>query len=171
MKTNTPIEFRFDSFILLNILIKKRVILLITGLIATVISAVVSFIIRPEYKSVAVIFPSPNVLETRSLLNTQNTSTDFFGDEVATEMVLQIIQSDKINDFLINKYDLYNHYMITGNDKRNTLLEKKMKKNITARKTQFNSIEISVLDTDRKIASEIANDITGQVDSVFNSLR
>jgi uncharacterized protein involved in exopolysaccharide biosynthesis len=170
MKTQAP-TFSFDSFNLLNFLIKQRKVILLTILVTAFISAVATFLITPDFKSVTVIFPSPNVLETRSLLNTQNSATDFFGDESATEMVLQIIQSDKISDYLLKKYDLLNHYEISGKEKQYTFLEKKMKKNISARKTEFNSIEITVLDTDPVLAASMANDIAAQVDSVFNSLR
>jgi uncharacterized protein involved in exopolysaccharide biosynthesis len=171
MKPQTPIEFRFDSFNLLNFLLKYRTLLSLTGLITIILSSVITLLITPKFQSVAVIFPSPNVLETRSLLNIQNTATDFFGDEVATEMVLQIIQSDRINDYLLNRYDLLEHYKINDQEYKYTMLGKKMKKNISSRKTQFNSIEISVYDTDPVLAAEMANDIVRQVDTVFNSLR
>jgi tyrosine-protein kinase Etk/Wzc len=171
MKTQASVEFRFDSFNLIDFLLKYRTLLSLTGLITIILSSVVTLLIIPKFQSVAVIFPSPNVLETRSLLNIQNTATDFFGDEVATEMVLQIIQSDRINDYLLNKYNLLEHYKINDQQYKYTMLGKKMKKNISSRKTQFNSIEISVYDTDPVLAAEMANDIVSQVDTVFNSLR
>ena len=124
MKTQSQ-SFSFDSFNLLNFLIKQRIVILLTILITAVVSAAATFLITPYFKSVSVIFPSPNVLETRSLLNTQITATDFFGDESATEMVLQIIQSDKISEYLQKKYDLLNHYEIGGKGKQYTLLEKR----------------------------------------------
>jgi hypothetical protein len=45
-----------------------------------------------------------------------------------------------------------------------------MNKYIISRKTQYNSVEISVLDSDPKIASTMANDIACQVDTVFNQI-
>lgn len=171
MKTNASIEFRLDSFNLLNFLIKYRKQLIITGLVAAVLSVAFTFLITPRFKSVVVIFPTPNVIETRSLLNTQNSPTEFFGNETATEMVLQIIESDKINDYLIKKYNLFEYYKIDDQAYKRTILEKKMMKNILSRKTQFNSIEITVFDTDPEVAAGMANDIAWQVDTVFNSLR
>jgi tyrosine-protein kinase Etk/Wzc len=171
MKTQAPIEFRFDSINLLNFLVKYYKLLFLTGIVTLVISSGVSLIITPRFKSTAVIFPSPNVLETRSLLNTQNTATVFFGDEASTEMVLQIIESDKIHDYLVNKYNLLEHYKINSSANKYSLLDKKMRKNISSRKTQFNSIEIIVYDTEPVVAADIANDIATQVDSVFNYLR
>lgn len=171
MKTQAPIEFRFDSINLLNFLVKHRKLLFSTALVTLVISSVVSLIITPRFKSAAVIFPTPNVIETRSLINTLNTATVFFGDETSTEMVLQIIESDKIHDYLVSKYNLLEHYKISGADHKYTLLEKKMNRNFSSRKTQFNSIEIVVYDTDPVVAAGMANDIVAQVDSVFNSLR
>jgi hypothetical protein len=171
MKTQAPIEFRFDSLNLLNFLVKYRKLLFLTALFTVVISSAVSLVITPRFKSASVIFPSPNVLETSSLLNTQNTGTMFFGDEASAEMVLQIIESDKIHDYLVKKYNLLEHYKISVSDHKYTLLEKKMRRNVSSHKTQFNSIEIVVYDADPVVAAGMANDIVAQVDSVFNSLR
>ena len=61
------------------------------------------------------------------------------------------------------------HYGIRENAKyKYTLLDARMNKYIVSRKTQYNSIEISVLDYDPRIASVMANDIARQIDTVFN---
>jgi uncharacterized protein involved in exopolysaccharide biosynthesis len=50
------------------------------------------------------------------------------------------------------------------------MLDMRMKKNIVSRKTQYNSIEISVLDTDPELAATMANDIARNIDTVFNKI-
>ena len=94
-----------------------------------------------------------------------------FGDETATEKVLQILKSDHIKNYLVTKYDLMKHYGISESARyKYTMLDIRMKRNIVSRKTQYNSIEISVLDTDPKLASTMANDIARNIDTVFNKI-
>ena len=64
-----------------------------------------------------------------------------------------------------------NHYGIDKDARfKYTLLTRKMTRYIVSRKTQYNSIEISVLDADPVIAATLANDIAVQVDTVFNQI-
>jgi uncharacterized protein involved in exopolysaccharide biosynthesis len=64
-----------------------------------------------------------------------------------------------------------NHYDIGEKAKyKYTLLNDRMNRYIMSRKTQYNSIEISVLDTDPVIAATMANDIARQIDTVFNQI-
>ena len=50
------------------------------------------------------------------------------------------------------------------------MLDMRMKRYIVSRKTQYNSVEINVLDPDPVLAARIANDISHQIDTVFNQI-
>jgi uncharacterized protein involved in exopolysaccharide biosynthesis len=171
MKPPETVQFRPDSVNLLNLIIKYRIALIITAVIAALISAGISLTITPMYRSVVVLYPTTNVVETPTLLGVQSTATGLFGDETATEKVLQILRSDNIKDHLVRKYKLMDHYGISQKEKfKYTILDGRMKKNIVSRKTEYNSIEVSVLDADPVVASTIANDIARQIDTVFNQI-
>jgi hypothetical protein len=110
-------------------------------------------------------------VESQSLFGIQSSTTALFGDESATEKVLQILRSDNIKDYLVKKYDLMKHYDISEKAKyKYTALNDRMNRYIMSRKTQYSSIEISVLDTDPVIAATMANDIAQQIDTVFNQI-
>lgn len=171
MKSEETVRFRPDSVSLINLFIKYWKILLLTGIAAFIISAALSLTITPLYRSSVVLYPTTNVVETQTLFGMQNTSTALFGDETATEKVLQILRSDNIKNYLVNKYNLLEHYGINEKIKfKYTLLNSRMNKYIISRKTQYNSIEINVLDSDPVIASTMANDIARQIDTVFNQI-
>ena len=171
MKSSKTVRFRADSVNLINLIIKYRKILLFTAISTFIISAAISLIITPLFRSSVVLYPTTNVVESRTLFGVQSTATALFGDETATEKVLQILRSDNIKNYLIKKYDLIRHYGIGDNVKyKYTLLNSRINKYIISRKTQYNSIEISVLDSDPIIASTIANDIARQIDTVFNKI-
>jgi len=171
MKSTGTVQFRPDSVSLINLFIKYWKMLLLTGIAAAIISAIISFTITPLFRSSVVLYPATNVVETQTLFGVQSTSTALFGDETATEKVLQILRSDNIKNYLVEKYDLLNHYGIGDKTKyKYTLLDSRMNRYIISRKTQYNSIEISVLDSDPIIASTMANDIARQIDTVFNQI-
>jgi uncharacterized protein involved in exopolysaccharide biosynthesis len=171
MKPDVSVKFRPDSVNLINLVIKYRIALLITAVVSFILSAAISFSITPLFSSSVVLYPTTNVVESQTLFGMQSTSTTLFGDETATEKVLQILRSDNIKNYLITRYDLLKHYGIEEATKyKYTLLDKRMNKYIISRKTQYNSIEISVLDTDPVLAAAIANDIARQIDTVFNQI-
>jgi uncharacterized protein involved in exopolysaccharide biosynthesis len=169
MKPTGTVHFKPDSFNLINLFIKHWKALLITSIAAVIISAAISLTITPLFRSAVVLYPTTNVVEIQTLFGIQSKATALFGDETATEKVLQILRSDNIKNHLVRKYDLMKHYGIRENAKyKYTLLDAMMNKYIVSRKTQYNSIEISVLDHDPRIASTMANDIARQIDTVFN---
>ena len=171
MKPSETVQFKPDSISLISIFIMHWKALLITCIAAGIISIAISLTITPLFRSVVVLYPTTNVVETQTLFGIQSTATALFGDESATEKVLQILRSDNIKNYLVMKFDLMKHYGIGINTKyRYTLLNARMNKNIVSRKTQYNSVEISVLDSDPVIASVMANDIARQVDTVFNQI-
>jgi uncharacterized protein involved in exopolysaccharide biosynthesis len=171
MKPEETIRFKPDSINLINLIIRHRTALLITCLAAGILSAIISLTLTPLYRSQVVLYPTTNVVESQTLFGIQSNSTALFGDETATEKVLQILRSDNIKNYLVNKYSLLKHYRISEKAKyKYTLLNNRMNKYIVSRKTQYNSIEISVLDSDPLLASTIANDIARQIDTVFNQI-
>jgi uncharacterized protein involved in exopolysaccharide biosynthesis len=171
MKPSETIHFRADSFNLINLVIKYRKALLITFIVAALVSSAISLTITPLFRSAVVLYPTTNVVETQTLFGIQSSATALFGDETATEKVLQILRSDNIKNYLVKKYDLMKHYKISDKAKyKYTMLDSRMNKYIISRKTQYSSVEISVLDSDPVIAATIANDIARQVDSVFNQI-
>jgi uncharacterized protein involved in exopolysaccharide biosynthesis len=171
MKPSDTVHFRPDSVNLINLLIRYRKALLITVISAAIISAAISLTITPLFQSAVVLYPTTNVVESQTLFGIQSSSTALFGDETATEKVLQILRSDNIKNYLVRKYGLMKHYGISGSGKyKYTMLDMRMNRYIVSRKTQYNSIEISVLDSDPVIASTMANDIARQVDTVFNQI-
>lgn len=171
MQKEGPISFRTDSFNLITLVIKHWKALLITFIVVAAVSSAVSLTLTPLFRSTVVLYPTTNVVETQTLFGMQSSSTALFGDETATEKVLQILRSDNIKNYLVRKYDLMKHYGISDKAKyKYTLLEGKFSQYIKSRKTQYNSIEISVLDPDPIIAATMANDIAWQVDTVFNQI-
>jgi len=168
MKENKYPEFRLDSFNLVTFIFMYWKLFLITGIVSIVVSGAVSFTIRPMYQSTVSLYPSSNINTGVPGLFTGTTSAIGFGDEEATEKVLQILMSDRISEYISTKYNLMDHYGIDPQSRYpRSQLDAKMGKLITFRKTRFMSVEVNVLDRDPEMAASMANDIASMIDSTF----
>jgi uncharacterized protein involved in exopolysaccharide biosynthesis len=172
MKSNIKAEFKPDSIDLINFIISHFRIFLITGILAGVLSVVISLLIRPLYESKVILYPASNITESRTLLGETSSETTLFGDDDATEKLLQVINSDQVREYLKKKYNLADHYRIKPTEKYpNTLVKEKMDRYIHSSKTSFGSVEIRVRDRDREMACAMANDIALRSDTIFNNLQ
>jgi len=173
--SNQSQEFSFSSFGLISFLVKWWKHIAIATTIGAVASVVVSLTIKDRYKSVVIFYPTTTNSISKALLDVSgNNRQDFleFGDEDEAEQALQILQSDEIREWVIAQYNLYDHYRINPKGKyAKTKMMKKYAKNVKFRRTEFNSVEISVLDEDPNIAAGIANDIAARLDSVKNRIQ
>jgi uncharacterized protein involved in exopolysaccharide biosynthesis len=167
--------FNFSSVDLLVYMWNKRWILIIVSFLAAVTSIIVSLQITEKYKSSVVLFPTTGASVSKALLSANYTgrqSVYGFGEEEQAEQLLQVLNSEKIREKIIQKYNLMEHYEIDPSSKYPyTQLANTYKDNISFRRTELMSIEISVLDTDPQVAADIANDISNLIDTVFNEMK
>jgi len=176
MKKSTKTDLNFNTTNLLFFMYSKRKPIIIVSILAFVISILVSLLITPRFRSTVVLFPASSTSVSNALISTSGSSGGKgilqFGEEEETEKLLQILYSDEIRDYLIGKYNLFDHYEIDpGSKYRYTRLYNIMKNNISFRKTEYMSIEIKVLDTDPEIAAGMGNDIAATLDSTINRMR
>ena len=94
-----------------------------------------------------------------------------FGEEEQAEQLIQILQSARIRNRIVQKFDLMEHYEIASDDaNKNYKLGKEYNNHITFTRTRYGSIEISVLDRDKELAANIANKIVQLIDTVKNEM-
>jgi len=156
--------------LLLFIWQKRKVIILVT-LIGAVVSVVVSLLLTPLYKSTAIVFPAATSTVSFSEQRNAKASSMDFGEEEQAEQLVQILQSSRIRNRIVDRFDLMKHYEIEQDD-RNKFhkLGKAYNNHITFTRTRYGSIQIDVLDRDRELAAEIANKIVDLIDTVKNAM-
>lgn len=170
-------NYSFDSLSVVEFLYKWRKPLLIVTLLAGIVSIIFTgpTFIKPRFKSTVVFYPATTNSISKALLNENaydRSDPLAFGEEEEAEQLIQILYSDDIQSFIIEKYDLMNHYDIKPNAKfKNTQLARKFSDNIRFRRTEYSSVEIEVLDTDPEIAAGIANDIAALLDETKNKIQ
>jgi capsular polysaccharide biosynthesis protein len=149
---------------------KRKTILLVTTF-AAIISLVISFFITPLYLSSAIVFPAAT--STVSFSEGQNTkaSSMDFGNDENVEQLLQILNSSKIMNKVVERFDLMKHYGIKKNDQhRYHRLMEEYNSHISFTRTRYSSIQIDVLDEDKFKAADIANKIVDLIDTVKNEM-
>lgn len=168
-----PQPLSLDSANLLVLLFKWRKPLAVIVVVAAVVSAAVSLLITPKYKSTVVLFAtSQNSFGEQLLEDVKKEDVLAYGEEEDAERLMQVINSDQIRIKIIQKYDLWTVYNILKTDPgANTLITKEYNENVAAKLTKFGSIEISVLDAEPERAKNMANDVAAYTDSVSNAIR
>ncbi|HON17653.1 MAG TPA: Wzz/FepE/Etk N-terminal domain-containing protein [Salinivirgaceae bacterium] len=132
----------------------KQIILITVA--GTIIIGASTFLIKPKYKSTAIVYPS---------------NLGKYSEESYTEQMFQILQSRDIADSVITKFSLDQHYGISKTDKHyKTKLYDYYFNYVSIQKTPYESIKISVLDTDPKLACDIVNEIIQQYNSKVREL-
>jgi capsular polysaccharide biosynthesis protein len=166
----------FDSSNLVIFLYKWRKPLFIVMVVALVGSWFFSspWFITPKFKSTVIMFPASSSSISKSLLNEQSVKGQditAFGEDDQAEQLLQILNSNKIRDRIMRKFDLMKHYEIDStSDVKYSNLFKEYDNNITFRRTEFMAVQISVYDKDPQVAADIANNIAALLDSAKNDM-
>lgn len=167
----------FTSAVLFGIVVKYRKPLLVVAVLAIVLSVVFSgpYFITPLYKSEVILYPTASNSISKVLLSSNfNNTKDVleFGEDEQTEQLLQVLNSNKIRDKIIQKYDLMDHYHIKPNAKyRFTKLYNEYADNFIFRRTEYMAVKITVLDRDAQLAADMANDVARLLDSTINKMQ
>lgn len=143
---------------LLDIVLRWKKQLIITGVIAAVAAFICTrpFIMPPQFKSYATIYPS-NIAP--------------YSTESPTETMLQFIQSEEVKNMLVEKMHLYEHYNIDPKDAlAHTYMYQRLGEKIKISRTQYESIDIAVLDGDPKFAAAMCDSLISYTDLFIRKL-
>lgn len=171
MENNDRYSFNSNDLIYKVFHYKKP--LIITTIIGAVASIVVSLLITPLYRSSVVVYPAPSLpISEHIKVKDAAKIESIYGEDKETEQLLQVLNSDELRTKIIHKYDLWKHYDIDSatvshpNDK----MLKKYNKRISAKRTEYMAVEVSVLDANPDTAAMMANDIASLIDTIMNGM-
>ncbi len=167
----------FYSGVLLRAIFLYRIHLLIIGVVAVALAILFSspYFITPLYKSEVILYPTASNSISKVLLSSNfNSSKDIleFGADEQTEQMLQVLNSNKIRDRIITKFNLAKHYNIKSGAKYHlTQLYNDYKSNFRFRRTEYMAVQITVFDKDPQMAADMANDVSDLLDSTINDMQ
>jgi uncharacterized protein involved in exopolysaccharide biosynthesis len=155
----------------LSFLYQKRKIWILFCGSAAVLSTVISFLIKPQYLSTAIVFPAATSSVSFSEQRNAKAAAMDFGEEEQAEQLIQILQSSKIRDRVVSEFQLLKHYEIDPSDaNKNYKLNQEYSGHFSFSRTRFGSIKIDVLDQDPVLAAKMANRIVELIDTVKNEM-
>lgn len=162
-----------ESTHLLVFIYRNLKTLIAVGFLAAVAASGVSLVLDEYYESTVVMFAtSQHSLGEQFFEETKKNDILAYGETEDAERLLQILNSHRIRNRIIEKYDLYTHYNIDPSEPgAKTDMALTYGSNVSANLTRFGSIRVQVLDTDPELARDMANDMAFLVDSVANSMR
>lgn len=145
---------------ILRVLYFRRKHILLITLIASVLAAAVTFLLKPKFRSSAYVYPANMV---PFFMDQQNKAVSH------TELLLQFFNSNDVRNDVLNKFDLGQHWDLDKTDPRfNTLYTDAFEENVKAKMTRFESIELNVLDTDPDTAQKITQGIIDAVNKIIS---
>lgn len=167
----------FSSKYLVKLLVENKISVLIILAVAALAAVFFSspLFITPLYKSTVILYPtSSNSISKVLISTTYQSNKDIleFGESEQTEQMLQVLNSNRIRDKVIERFNLMEHYGIDPSQKYPyTKLNKLYDDRITFRRTEYNAVRITVLDSDAELAAKMANDIAELFDTTMNAMQ
>ena len=141
-------ENYFDNRRLLQLLLRWKLHLGIIAIVAAVLAAIFTgpTFIHPKFRSVAKVYP---MLDVRT-----------FSDESETEQMLQFFNSTDLKRRMVETFDLGEAYRVSKNYPYfwSTVLDR-YDKNVDIRKTEYQAVEISILDEEPQRASDMVDSL------------
>ena len=167
----------FNTKRLCQLLVEYRKSVLIILAVAALMAVLFSTprFITPLYKSTVILYPTSSNSISKALISTtfqSNKDILEFGESEQTEQMIQVLNSNYIRDKVVERYNLMEHYGIKSNSRYPlTKLNRLYDNRIRFRRTEYNAVRITVLDSDPALAAQIANDIAELYDSTMNTLQ
>ncbi|MES2558267.1 MAG: hypothetical protein V4590_00900 [Bacteroidota bacterium] len=170
-------QYNFEFIEVLAFLYKWKKQLLIICFTAAALSYLASgpWLITPKFRSAATFYPGTvNSISSALFFKLREKARDplMFGEVEETEQFMQLLESGDLKARIINKFNLIEHYHIDPkNANKNYLVDILYNKNIKVKRTDFNSIEISVLDENPQMSADIANGVMMMADTIKTEIK
>lgn len=155
---------------LLSILYRwRRQIIILCG-IAAIGSAIISLVVPEIYTSkVTFMVANPYMMERGSLFQREagETPVYLFGGEYEMNRIISLSQSRALQDYVIQKFNLYAHYEIdTTEEYMDYNVREALESHFSILKTPEGMLVAQVEDEDKQFAAELANGIVKKLDEI-----
>ena len=155
---------------LLSILYRwRRQIIILCG-IAAIGSAIISLVVPEIYTSkVTFMVANPYMMERGSLFQREagETPVYLFGGEYEMNRLISLSQSRTLQDYVIQKFNLYAHYEIDTTDEyKDYNVREALESHFSILKTPEGMLLAQVEDKDKHFAADLANGIVKKLDEI-----
>ena len=148
---------------ILPLLWKNKKTILVTTILAGILTALVMLLKPNYYKSSALFYPVNNALLSPSV-NLREHSQGYYGNDKDVDRLLSIASSIGLQTHIIDQFDLATYYKLPFDTDRNkSHVYKTFKKVYNVHKTEYDAIYVSAEDTDPAMAQKIVNAIVSYI--------
>lgn len=155
----------FNLIVAIKTILKWKKQILVLTLVSGVVAALFSVFVMDEwYLSYSTFYPvNQSATERNAIFGSE--VMDYYGGKADVNRVLTVANSVPVIDFIIDSFQLADHYQVNKQKKDwRTIVRKKFIKQYEAMKTERDAVQVSLYDTDPKVAAAIVNTIVNRVD-------
>ncbi len=143
---------------LINGIYRWRKPIIISCILAAIISVIVSLVLPNYYRSTTVFYAASPDLANPLPVGTVETKRKVYGTDTDLDRLFSIANSSEVEEFLINEFDLFDRYEIDQNsDQAQYAVRLSLAKMFNTKKNKFDALELSVEDKEPEMAAQMAN--------------
>lgn len=135
-------------------------------------SVALSLTLHNYYKATTIFYPSsPQVANPELIFGTTGQATEYFGSDRDLDRMAEIANSNEVVDFMLHRFNLYVHYDIDSTDREGPHdVREEFRELYSAQKNKNDAIELSIEDTDPKVAAQMANAVRDKINEIGQRL-
>lgn len=143
-----------------------------TCLLALIGSVGIALWMDNYYKSTTIFYPSNQDLSKPELIfGAMVKVTEYFGTDKDVDRILEIAASNEVVDYMLNRFNLFQHYDIDSSSQEGRFWARlKFRELYVVQKNRNDAIELSIEDTDPKLAADMANAAREKIDEIAQRL-
>ncbi len=154
-----------------KLIYKRKKQIIIATSIVTILTIIIMLMVPDYFRATTVFYAASPDLSKPDPLGNTGIQKKYYGDKNDIDRLLTIANSNNIKDYLIRKYDLYNHYDIDSTGKYAKFkIRKKLSKLYEVMKNDKDAIELSIEDKDKVLAARMANDAREKIKTETRNL-
>lgn len=141
-------------------------------LLALAGSVVFSLLLDNYYQATTIFYPtSPQLANPELMFGNTGQVTDYYGSDRDLDRMAEIATGKELEDYMVARFRLYEHYGIDSSAAKGPFKVRQLFRSLyNAQKNKNDAIEISVEDTDPKMAAEMANAARDKINEIGQRL-
>ena len=153
-----PMNNDYSLIHVIKTLLHKSKVILLSAFLVSLVTAGITLIMPNYYKGLTTFYAASPDLSSPTPIGSSSQKINVYGNDEDLDRLLSISSSSDVLDYLIDSFNLYEHYEIDRTEiKGSYKVRKKLLKLYNVIKTKYGAISLSIEDKDPSIASAMAN--------------
>ena len=161
-----------NLLVIIKGIFKYKYFIIITCIIVGAGTAGLSLLLENYYRASTLFYAAhPDLQNPEKIFGTSTAQTYYYGGDADIDRLISIAKSNDLIEFLIDEFNLYDHYDIDQNHpKAAFFVRKELMKLYNVQKTKLDAISLSVEDLDPQKAAQIATAARNKIDELSSKL-